>query len=38
MMESGGNRDRKREEKERYGKQIKCRISDYKNFLFFNIY
>ena len=36
-MESGGNRQRKREERERNGEQIMCRISNYKSFLFFSI-
>ena len=37
-MESGENRERKREERERNGEQITCGISDYKSFLFlFNI-
>ena len=27
-MESGGNRERKREERERNGEQIMCRITD----------
>ena len=35
-MESGRNRKRKREERERNGEQIMCKISDYKIFLFFS--
>ena len=33
-MESGSNKERKREEQERNGKQIMCRISNYKSFFF----
>ena len=36
-MESGGNRERKTEERERNREQIMCRIRDYKSFLFFSI-